>query len=72
MDSTKMNRDIYRVGVAVFIVLAALTIGEFAIGAISPSWIAPLFGVALLKAFLIVRDYMHLPRLFAGEEEEQS
>ncbi len=72
MDNPKTNNDIYRIGVAVFIILAALTIGEFAIGAISPAWIAPLFLVAILKAFFIIRDYMHLPRVFSGEEETYS
>jgi hypothetical protein len=69
MDNKTQNNDIYRTGVAVIIILASLTIGEFAIGSISPAWTAPLFGVAILKAYLIVRDYMHLPRLFSGEED---
>ena len=28
-----------------------------------------LLGIALLKAFFIVRDYMHLGRVFASDEE---
>jgi hypothetical protein len=67
--SASPNNDAYRIGVAVFILLIFLTIGEFAIGSIAPAWTAPLFVVAVIKAFFIVRDYMHLPRLFTGEEE---
>jgi hypothetical protein len=66
------NKEVYRVGMAVFILLVFLTIGEYAIGATAPTWIAPLFVVAIIKAFFIIRDYMHFPRLFAGDEEEQS
>ncbi len=69
MENKTSQNDIYRAGAAVFIILASLTIGEYTIGSIAPAWIAPLFGVAILKAYLIVRDYMHLGRLFSGEEE---
>jgi hypothetical protein len=72
MDNKSSNNDIYHIGVSVFILLVALTIGEYAIGTISPVWIAPLFGVAILKAYLIARDYMHVGRLFSGDEEEHS
>ena len=71
-NKSNPNNELYRIGVAVFILLVFMTIGEFAIGSIAPAWIAPLFFVALIKAFFIVRDYMHLPRLFAGDEEEHS
>lgn len=64
-----MLKDAYRVGVAVFILLIVLTIGEFFIGSIAYTWAWPMWGIAILKAAMIVRDYMHLPRLFAGEEE---
>lgn len=63
------KREAYRVGVAVLIILAALTIGEYLLGSIAPVWAAPLWLIALIKAFFIVRDYMHLPRLFAEGEE---
>lgn len=59
----------YRVGLAVIILLAALTIGEFFIGSIALNWTWPLWGIALIKAAMIIRDYMHLPRVFAGSEE---
>jgi Prokaryotic Cytochrome C oxidase subunit IV len=59
----------FRIGMAVFLILIAFTIGEFFIGAIAVNWSWPLWGIALIKAALIIRDYMHLPRVFAGSEE---
>lgn len=59
----------YRVGIAVMILLIVLTIGEYFLGKIAIGWTWPLWGIALIKAFFIIRDYMHLPRLF-GEVEE--
>jgi len=71
MEDTK-KKDAYRVGVAVLILLAILTVGEYFIGAVASLWWAPLIAVAVLKAYFVVRDYMHLPRLFAPEEENHS
>jgi hypothetical protein len=62
-------KQAYRIGVVIIILLVVLTIGEFLIGAIAEGWAAPLWVIALLKAWLVVRDYMHLPRLFSGGEE---
>ncbi len=75
MDETKLEEQkkaAYRIGISVLILLIGLTAGEFLLGNFAYEWWAPIFGVAILKAFLIVRDYMHLPRLFAGDEEGQS
>lgn len=71
MVETKPNgkNELLRLGWTVFILLAALTVGEYFIGSIAVGWIAPLFLIALVKAGLIVRDYMHISRLFAGDEE---
>ncbi len=69
-NKTNPNNEFFRVGTAVFILLIFLTVGEFAIGSTAPAWTAPLFFVALIKAFFIMRDYMHLPRLFSGDEGE--
>lgn len=71
MVETKPNgkNELFRLGLTVFILLAALTIGEYFIGSIAVGWIAPLFLIALVKAGLIVRDYMHISRLFSGDEE---
>jgi hypothetical protein len=67
-DDTK-KKEALRIGFAVFLLLAFMTIGEFLIGAYVVGWAAPLWFIAILKAALVVRDYMHLPRLFAGDEE---
>ena len=71
MDEKVMEekkQEAFRLGVSVMILLGALTIGEYWLGAVASAWWSPLLGVALLKAFFVVRDYMHLPRLFAPEE----
>ena len=65
------KKQAYRIGAAIFLLLAVLTIGEYFIGAIAPVWWAPLLGIAILKAFLIVRDYMHIGRVFAVEEDHE-
>lgn len=69
MEANSKKKELFRAGMVVFFLLAILTIGEFLLGAIAVGWAAPLFGIAILKAALIIRDYMHLPRLFAGDEE---
>lgn len=72
MDLEQKEKDMLKVGVAVFILLAMVTAGEFFIGSIAPAWIAPLIGAGILKAFFIVRDYMHIGRVFETDEEEQA
>jgi Na+(H+)/acetate symporter ActP len=67
--TNEKKKDAYRVGVAVFIVLVVLSIGEFFIGRIAINWTWPLWGIILIKAALIIRDYMHVSRLFGGAEE---
>ncbi len=64
--------ELNRIGLTVLIILAVLTIGEFFIGAIAWQWWAILLAIATLKAFLIIRDYMHIRRLFIGEEEHEA
>jgi hypothetical protein len=64
------KKEAWQIGLAVFILLLALTIGEFFVGYIAVTWWFILMGIAILKAFFVVRDYMHLPRLFKGDEEE--
>lgn len=66
------RKEAYRVGISVAILLAAFTLGEYWIGSVASTWWAPLVGIALLKATLILRDYMHVGRLFAAEEESHS
>jgi cytochrome c oxidase subunit IV len=59
----------FRIGAVVLGLLAVLTVGEYLIGSIASVWWAPLLGIAILKAFLIMRDYMHIGRVFAIEED---
>ena len=59
----------FSIGMVVMIMLAVLTAGEYMIGSIASTWFAPLMFVALLKAFFVVRDYMHVSRVFEEEEE---
>lgn len=68
MDEDK-KKQAYRNGAAVLLILGVATIGEYFIGSVASIWWAPLMGIALFKAFFIIRDYMHLARLFASEEE---
>lgn len=63
------RKDAYRAGIVIMILLGVLTIGEYFLGAVASAWWAPLILIALIKAYFIIRDYMHLPRLFSGEEE---
>lgn len=60
------------IGVAVFILLISLTIGEVFIGAVAVDWSWPLWGIAILKAALIVYYFMHVTRMFGMAKEEQS
>lgn len=63
------KKDAYRKGVAVIVLLAFLTISEYWIGSVAYYWWAAIMGIAILKAFFVVRDYMHIGRLFAADEE---
>ena len=71
MDMEEKKKKAYRVGVTVMILLAVLTIGEYFIGSIAIGWWAPLIVIAMIKAFFVIRDYMHISRLFNSEDEVQ-
>jgi hypothetical protein len=58
----------YKLGATVLLVLAVLTVIEFAIATINVPWGWILFLIAILKAWFVIQHYMHLPRLFSGEE----
>ena len=60
------------IGVAVFILLISLTIGEVFIGAIAVDWTWPLWGISIIKGTLIVYYFMHVTRMFGMSKEEQS
>jgi hypothetical protein len=63
------KKQAYGIGLTVAFLLAVMTIGEFFIGSVAHTWGGVLLAIAALKAFLIIRDYMHIGRLFAPEEE---
>ena len=62
----------FQVGIVVLIILAALTVVEYLVGSLAPLFWAPLVGIALIKAFFVARDYMHIGRVFAEDEEGHS
>ena len=68
MDEKK-KAQLFEKGIIVLIILAVLTIGELWFALFGLTWWSILILIALAKAFLVVRDYMHIGRLFAGEEE---
>ncbi len=66
------KKEIYNKGVSVIILLVFLTLGEYFIGAVAYSWAyvaTILLIISTIKAFFVVRDYMHIGRLFTSEEE---
>lgn len=62
----------FRAGVMVAVLLGVLTVVEYFIGALASSWWWALLFLGVWKAFYVVRDYMHLPRVFRGDEEVHS
>jgi hypothetical protein len=70
MDDAQ-KRTILRVGAGVIILLLALTLAEYLIGSVVAIWwgALALMAIAIGKAYLVVRHYMHIGRLFAGDEE---
>lgn len=71
MEPEEKKKLAYNKGIVIFMLLAVFTLGEYFIGSVSASWWAPLLAIAVLKAFLIVRDYMHIGEVFAAEEAEE-
>jgi len=69
METEEKKKMAYRIGTTVLILLMFLTIGEYLIGSFVIGWSGVLIAIALIKAFFVVRDYMHIGRLFATEEE---
>jgi hypothetical protein len=60
-----------KTGTTVIVLLLAFTAIEFFIGAYLKLWWAAviLLMIGTLKSFFVIRDYMHIGRLFAGSEE---
>ena len=50
-------------------ILATITLGEFIVGVIAPPWRSLLLIIAAFKAFYVIKDYMHIGRLFNPEGE---
>ena len=71
MEHEERKKQAYRIGTTVLILLVFLTIGEFIIGSVVVGWAAILIGISLIKAFFVIRDYMHINRLFNPPEEVQ-
>lgn len=59
----------YQIGITIAIILAVLTIGEFMLADVGANWVSILILIALIKAFFIIRDFMHLGSVFSSEEE---
>lgn len=58
------------IGAWIMFILAVLTFGEYLVGVIAPPWGKLLLLVAAFKAFFVIKDYMHIGRLFAPTEEQ--
>ena len=66
-DAAQPDRmaEAFQIGMFVLVVLAVLTLGEYIIAITAPPWGMILLVIAVIKAFFIIRDYMHLPRVFS-------
>jgi caa(3)-type oxidase subunit IV len=69
LEQSKHKSEKYKTGIIVFVILAVLTAAEFFTSQLG-NWVLVLIVIALLKAVLVVRDYMHIGKVFYGEEEE--
>jgi predicted membrane protein len=65
------KKQALRLGTNIILFLLALTVVDFFIGAYLKIWWAGiiLLIVSTTKSVFVVRDYMHVRRLFVGEEE---
>ena len=63
------TKELYQKGAYILMILAMLTIGEFLLASVGAPWWSIFFLIAILKAYFVVMNYMHLPRLFAVDEE---
>lgn len=62
-------KQAFRISTTVAILLGMMTLGEYWLGTVAYKWWNILLGIAALKAFFVVRDYMNIGRLFSAEEE---
>lgn len=56
-------------GAWILLMLAVLTAGEYMVGVIAPPWGSILIYVAAYKAYWVLKEFMHIGRLFDTEEE---
>ncbi|MFQ5943744.1 MAG: cytochrome C oxidase subunit IV family protein [Anaerolineales bacterium] len=63
------KRSAYRMGIIVFLILGVLTAVEFYLASV-PGTVAGLLIIALIKAALIIRYFMHVTRLWAEGSHE--
>ena len=69
MMDEKKKKAAYEKGIIILVWLAVLSIGELWFALMGIPWWSILVVIALVKATLVVRDYMHIGRMFSGEEE---
>ena len=62
------RQEAIKAGSWVFLMLAILTVGEFTTAVIAAPWTFVLWLVAIWKAYYVIKDYMHIGRLFKDEE----
>jgi hypothetical protein len=64
------SKQALRTGIVIMLILAVLTALEYGVGLLTTGWWLPLILLALIKAFFVLRDYMHIARLWTADEEE--
>jgi hypothetical protein len=69
MDKEQSKQEAYSIGNLVLVILVILSIGEYFFATIAVTWWQPLILILLIKAFYVVRDYMHISHLWNPEEE---
>jgi heme/copper-type cytochrome/quinol oxidase subunit 4 len=67
MEMNDRKAAAYRLGLITLIILAVLTVAEYFVSIYTGSLIL-LMIVALIKAAIIVNNFMHITRLWRGEE----
>lgn len=63
----ELKAKAYRRGLITFVLLMVLTVAEYLVAVYLSSSIILLFIIALIKAALIVQVFMHVSRLWRGE-----
>ncbi len=71
-EKMEEKKDAFRKGVAIIILLFFLTLSEYWIGVVAYAWWTAILAIGLLKAVFVVRDYMHIGRLFEADVEEEA